>query len=92
MNVRSLLAGLIASQILIVASPVLAGGGYFPVTPSEKRAFHACLYGHWIADYCRIDARAFKGHAFYNCVVANGGYRGLRLGCACQPFLWFGCL
>jgi hypothetical protein len=89
MSVRLVAASLVTAQILVSASPVLAGG-YFP-PPAEKRAYHACLYGHWIADYCRIDARAFSHRAFYDCVVANGGYRGLRLGCACQPFLWFGC-
>ena len=49
MNVRFMVATLAACQILISSSPLLAQR-YFPppLTNSEKRVYHACLYAHWI--------------------------------------------
>jgi hypothetical protein len=93
MNARFMVAILAACQILISTSPLLAQH-YFPpsLTNAEKRVYHACLYAHWIDNYCRVHAWGFNNQSFRDCVVANGacdcvvangGYWGADIDEAC---------
>jgi hypothetical protein len=48
------------------------------LSPSESRAYHACLFAAWVEDYCRenswrLDARYSR--VYNTCVIANGGGR-----------------
>ncbi len=94
MNVRLMAAILALCQILTSTSPLLAQS-YFPppLTNSEKRVYHACLYAHWIDNYCRFHAWGFNDQSFRDCVVANGacecvfsngGYWGANIDEACR--------
>jgi hypothetical protein len=40
------------------------------LTPSQSRAYHACLFESWIQDYCH-----WNSFAYPQCVIANGGGR-----------------
>jgi hypothetical protein len=73
MNVGRMAAIAIACQILISASPLSAQVDSNLLSGSEKRAFHACLYAHWIDGYCRFRTWTYTHVSFGDCVVANGG-------------------
>jgi hypothetical protein len=80
MNFRFIAATLTACQIaLCYPSPVLAQDSWRILTLSEKRAYHACLYASFIADYCRFHAWGSSEAAFRECVIANGAGR-IRIG------------
>ena len=94
MNVRLMVAILAACQILVSSSPLFAQR-YFPppLDFREKRVYHACLYAHWIDNYCRFHAWGFNDQSFRDCVVANGacecvvangGYWGVDIDDACR--------
>jgi hypothetical protein len=61
--------------ILISSSALLADDNSRLLSRSEKKAYHACLYGSFIDDYCRFHAWGSSEAAFYECVIANGAAR-----------------
>jgi hypothetical protein len=70
------LAGALAVyQLACSASVVSAGEASRILSPKEKRAYHACLYGSFIRDYCRYHAWGWSEAAFRECVIANGAGR-----------------
>ncbi len=73
MNVRFVAAMLAFGQLLYSSSPLLAQPKYSPLNRAETRAYHACLYAHWIDGYCRFDAWGVSDYSFSKCIVANGG-------------------
>jgi hypothetical protein len=73
MNVRFMATVLAFGQLLISASPLFAQTQYSPINRAERRAYHACLYAHWIDGYCRFGAWGISDYSFSNCVIANGG-------------------
>lgn len=99
MSVRVVAAVIAACQILVLSSssPLLAQLAqdqfYGPLAPREKKIYHACLYAHWIDNYCRFHAWGFNDESFTNCVIANGacgcvfangGYWGPNIDSACR--------
>jgi hypothetical protein len=75
MSFRFLAAVLAIYQIVIAPSPLLAGERSPLLTPSEKRAYHDCLYASFIDDYCRFHAWGTSEAAFRECVIANAAGR-----------------
>jgi hypothetical protein len=73
MNLRFVAVVLTMCQVLINSTPLFAQDEFGSLTRPEKRAYHACLYAHWIDGYCRFHAWGFNGGSFRECVVANGG-------------------
>lgn len=61
-----------ASGILISSSTLLAQDNSRLLSRFEKQAYHACLYGSYIDDYCHFHARGSSEAAFRECVIANG--------------------
>jgi hypothetical protein len=59
-------AALAALYMVLNVGPAFSQGGL--LTPAQRRAYHACLYGAWVHDYCRENSRAFPA-----CVAAFGG-------------------
>jgi hypothetical protein len=55
--------------------PLLAGDGSRPFSPSEKRAYHACLYASFIENYCRFHAWGATEAAFRECIISQGAGR-----------------
>src|ERR1700757_5122049 len=93
MSIRFAAGILAACQILLTSSPLLAGDDYGLLTRSEKRTYHACLYAHYIDNYCRTHAWGFNRQSFRDCVIANGacecplnqgGYWGPYIDDACR--------
>jgi hypothetical protein len=41
------------------------------LTPSEKRAYHACLYGTFIHSYCHFNFWGSYEAGYNECVVSN---------------------
>jgi hypothetical protein len=73
MNLRLMAAILAAGQLLVSTSPLLAQPEYSRLSRAEKRAYHACLYAHWIDTYCRFHAWAYNGESSVrDCIIANG--------------------
>jgi hypothetical protein len=58
--------------ILLGSSALYAQDRYGLFSPSEKRAYHACLYGSFIENYCLY--HTWEG-TFRECVLANGAGR-----------------
>jgi hypothetical protein len=73
MNFRFALRALTVCGILIGSTPLFAQVQYGPLTPGEKRMYHACLYAHFIDNYCRFHAWGYFPQAFRDCVIANNG-------------------
>jgi hypothetical protein len=71
MNLRFLLAVFIAWQMVLGSAPLFAQTTN--LAPREKRTYHACLYSHWIDNYCRFFAWGASNWTFQDCVIANGG-------------------
>ncbi len=72
-------ATLVVGVFLINCSPALSveRGGVL-LTPSEMRAYHACLFEAWIEDYCRGNSGRWSpsyDRVLAACIVANGGGR-----------------
>lgn len=55
------------------------------LTPTQDRAYQACLYAAWVNDYCRENSSDFTA-----CVIGNGGGRyplaGRRF---TQDYCWY---
>ena len=81
--------------LLISSSALLADDNSRLLSRFEKRAYHACLYGSYINDYCRFHAWGSSEAAFRECVIANaaGGisqrlpYWGWGVNDACRAFV-----
>jgi hypothetical protein len=95
MNLRLLSAALLACQSLTYSLPVFAQGDLGLLTPGEKQVYHACLYAHYIDNYCRFHAWGFNKLSFRDCVIANGacecvfangGYWGPYIDAACRAY------
>jgi len=72
MILRLMVAALTASAI----SALTASHAHSRLlSPGEKRAYHACLYGSFINNYCRYHAWGDSEAAFRECVIANGAGR-----------------
>jgi hypothetical protein len=76
---------------LLMSSQVLAQDGL--LSRPEKKVYHACLYAHYIDNYCRTHAWGFNHYSFRECVIANGacecviangGYWGPYVDDACR--------
>ena len=79
MKALVLAATLIVSQAFINCSPLYAEdrSGVL-LTPTEMRAYRACLFAAWVEDYCRENSfrlTANWNRVFAACVAANGGGR-----------------
>jgi len=68
MKVLVIMTTLVAGVVLTRCLPAFAEDRWGLLTPTQERAYHACLYAAWVEDYCRADS-----HAFAQCVIANGG-------------------
>lgn len=92
MYIRFLAAVMAILQIMMIPSALVAGERWQLLTPSEKKAYHACLYASFINDYCRFHAWGSSEAAFRECVIANGAgrvrfgfpYWGLGINDACR--------
>ena len=73
MHVRVIAAIIAAAAILSGAHPLRAEDNYGPAG-AQKRAFHACLYAKYIAEFCHIDDWP-SAYSFSDCMVANGACR-----------------
>jgi hypothetical protein len=85
MSFRFMVAAFTLGATLIGSAPVFAHE-YGSLTRSGKKAYHACLYGAFIDNYCRFHAWGAPEWAFRDCMIANGagripvGYPGWGLG------------
>jgi hypothetical protein len=65
----------IAVALLSLSAPLRAGDGSRMLTPSEKRAYHACLYVSFIENFCRFNAWGTAEAAFRECIISQGAGR-----------------
>jgi hypothetical protein len=70
MRTSVIAAILVASYCLVRGAPIHAQESGGLLSPEQRRAYHACLYAAWVADYCKENSRAINA-----CIVANGGGR-----------------
>jgi hypothetical protein len=63
-------AAAFAADQLAVSTPARVGEQWRLLTPTQRRAYHACLYAAWIYDYCKENSPAVGA-----CIVAFGGGR-----------------
>jgi hypothetical protein len=75
MGVRFISFVVVACQMLICSSPLLAEDDSRPLTQFEKREYHACLYASFIDNYCRYHAWGSSLAAFRECIIAQGAGR-----------------
>jgi hypothetical protein len=59
---------LIAGYFLVHGSAARAEDHWGLLSPTQREAYHACLYAAWVADYCKENSRAMGA-----CIIANGG-------------------
>ena|ERR1700730_4460470 len=58
--------------VFIATSSALSQDYVRPMTPAQKRDYHACLYAAYIDDYCRYNYQgSFSEQSFRECVIAN---------------------
>lgn len=97
MTIRIMTVALTVLQVLIGSTPLFAQAKFGSFTPADRRAFHACLYAHYIADYCRFRAWGVDYYSFADCVIANGacecvvtqgGYWDGEVDEACRSVYW----
>ncbi|SRR5579883_279731 len=70
------LASLVACCLLLGSLPSSAENVSRPLTPAQKRAYHACLYTAYIDDYCRNNYSAWWSafeQQLAECTIANKG-------------------
>lgn len=70
---RIVLAALTACGLLMSSSALFAQTQFGLLSNTEKRIYHACLYAHFIDNYCRSHAWGYFPQSFLDCVIANGG-------------------
>ncbi len=91
MNVRLLAAVLAACQILISPSSLLAQDAFGYRIRPEDQPYHACLYAHFIENYCRFHNWGWTDRSFRDCVIAHGacdcGSWGPDVAAACQTLV-----
>jgi hypothetical protein len=94
MNARFVAAALAACQIFISSSPLFAQEEFGLLTPAQKRAYHACLYGSFIDNHCWFHAWGSSAAAYRECVIANyaarippGPYWGLGINDVCRALV-----
>ena len=73
MNIRLISVVLTVCGILVNSFPLRAQDDHGLLSPAEKRAYHACLYAHWIENYCRFHTWGYSEASLRNCVIANNG-------------------
>lgn len=73
MGIRLMAVVLTACGTLINSSPLVAQDNFGLLSRAGQRAYHACLYAHWIDDYCHFHAWGPFPQALRDCVIANGG-------------------
>jgi hypothetical protein len=92
MSTRFLAVALTALAICSGVSPALAQAKFGSRVPPEARPYHACLYAHWIENYCRFSWWG-SGGTFASCLISNGacecaymneGYLGPEIDSACR--------
>jgi hypothetical protein len=97
MNVR-FMSAVLATCLILMSSPLVAGPDLALLSSGDKRVYHACLYAHWIDGYCRFHAWGFADASFRDCVIANGacdcvfangGYWGPYVDDACRASVSF---
>jgi hypothetical protein len=74
---KASLASLTGCCLLFASLPSLAQYGPDPMTPAQKRAYHACLYSAYVDDYCRYHYQGLfqSEQQFRECTVTNKGGR-----------------
>jgi hypothetical protein len=95
MDIRFISVVVVACQMLMNSSPLLAGDDARLLTGAQKKAYHACLYASFIDDYCRFHAWGSTAAAFRECVIAQGAGRippgypfwGLGVNDACRALV-----
>ncbi len=79
MRTQTIWVALVLGISLIHSSGSLAQDGYGALlTPSEARAYRACLFEAWIEDWCHGNSgrpTATYERVYPACVAANGGGR-----------------
>jgi hypothetical protein len=72
-------SGLILGLALAGASAAVAGSpGRSLLSPTEARAYRACLFEAWLQEYCggnSLRPTSTAGRVYTTCVLANGGGR-----------------
>src|ERR1700731_2460933 len=72
-----LAAALVTGHLLTGSSSLSAQEQFRPLTPTEQRAFEACIFAAWVEDYCESTYWGFSpiSDRVRACVRANGGGR-----------------
>ncbi len=66
---------IVAALLSMSSLPLFAGDGSRLLTPSERRAYHACLYASFIENYCHFHAWGSTDAAFRECIISQGAGR-----------------
>ncbi len=77
MRTRMIWAALVLGISLINSSGSFAQDRVL-LTPSEARAYRACLWEAWIEDWCHGNSARFSANydrVYAGCIAANGGGR-----------------
>ncbi len=73
-SVKKALLAATVGALLISSSPLFAQGPLRPLTPGERKIYHACLRSAWMEHYCRWRAFGYisdYGLAVHTCLASN---------------------